>query len=585
MPSPTWLAAMGGAGPLQRLFAIGLVVAMLSRGQAFLVPVAVAVFLAFVLIPPVRAIERLRVPRAIAIALVLACSLTLVAGLTYVLTAQFRELAAHMPEYSDSIKDKLATLRLSRHGAIASIQKTVERATRELDEQDGTARTPGGRSTVQSVAIVPAPPTDVERLQTILAPVAAPLVEAGFVIVLVAFLLAQREDLRNRVIRLVGTGRVTLTTRTLDEAGQRISRYLLTQSAINAAFGLVIACGLYGIGVPYAVLWGVVAALLRFAPYVGALLAMAMPIAIAAVLFDGWGHVLATAGLFVAMDALTANVVEPVLVGTHTGVSSLALLVAAFFWALLWGPIGLLLSTPITLCLAVVGKHVTQLEFLSVVLGDDAVLEPEVTVYQRLLAGDEDEANDIVEQAAAESTLAEVFGTVLLPAIVRSADDRAADRITDADHESVLRATARMIDRLAERDAGEIAAPAYARTIVAVPARDQTDEVAAEMLARLLDGHRLQQLSTSSLVSEVVSAASAPDVVAVCVVALPPGGLAHARHLCKRIRAMRPALPIVVVRPGHAQAIEGADATMELVDARRHLDDLGNAPMPVASAS
>lgn len=599
MPPALWPTALGN--PLRSLFAIALVVSVLSRGQDVIVPLALAVFIAFVLNPAVYALER-RVPRVAAIALVLTLALTLAGGFAYVLTAEFRDVAGQVPRYRTSIKSKLATLRLTRTGAIADIQKTVDNASRELDKQAAVAQRTGGgseeataiRPNAQAVVVVPAEPTDVERLRTILAPVVAPLLETGVVIVLVIFMLLQREDLRNRVIRIVGKGRVTLTTRTLDEAGRRISRFLFTQSVINAAFGVVVTAGLFAIGVQYALLWGVAAAFLRFVPFLGAILALVMPAAVAAVQFEGWWPVVETVVLFVGLDLVVANLVEPVLIGRHTGVSSLALLMSALFWTWLWGPIGLLLSTPITVCLAVLGKHVPQLEFLGVLLGDEAALEPKLKVYQRLLAGDEDEANEIVESALGTSTLADVLDDVLLPAIIRSASDRAADDITEADHASVLRATTDIVHRLGEADveaavdATAVAAPV--EVVIGVPARNAGDELAVEMLGLLLDAgkYRMQRASTVALASELAATVDSAEATVILIAALPPGGLTHARYLCKRLRARFPQRSIIVLRPGPAaegELIEGATRVTSLVAARTAIEGVPQSPASTEGAA
>jgi predicted PurR-regulated permease PerM len=597
VPPVSWFTAVGN--PLQYLFALALVVSILSRGQDVIVPIALAVFVAFVLNPAVYALER-RVPRVAAIGLVLTLALALVGGFAFVLTAEFRDVAAQVPRYSASIKSKLATLRLTRTGPIADIEKTVENAGRELDKQAGAAQNAAHASagmgpSAQPVVVVPGEPTDVERLRTILTPVVEPLLEAGVVIILVIFMLMQREDLRNRVIRMVGKGRVTLTTRTLDEAGRRISRFLFTQSVINAGFGVIVTAGLFAIGVQYALLWGVAAAFLRFVPFLGAILATVMPAAVAAVQFEGWWPVVETVVLFIGLDLVVANVVEPVLIGRHTGVSSLALLASALFWTWLWGPIGLLLSTPITVCLAVLGKHVPQLEFLGVLLGDEAALEPEITVYQRLLAGDEDEANEIVEEALETSTLAEVFDEVLLPAIVRSARDRAADDITEADHASVLRATTDIVRRLGEADvevvvdATAVAVTAPVQVIIGVPARNTVDELAVEMLGQLLDAstYRMQRASTVTLASDLAAAVDGAGAAVVCIAALPPGGLTHARYLCKRLRARFPQRPIILLRPDPApegEAIEGVTRVASLVTARTEIERVLPSPPSVDDA-
>jgi predicted PurR-regulated permease PerM len=594
VPPASWFTAAGN--PLQSLIAIALIVSILSRAEDVIVPIALAVFIAFVLSPAVDALER-RVRRVVAIGLVLTVAFALVGGFAYVLTAEFRDVAAQVPRYSASIKSKLATLRLTRTGAIADIQKTVEDAGRELDKQSGAAERAGRashdptgmRPSAQPVVVVPGEPTDVERLRTILGPVVEPLLEAGVVVILVIFMLMQREDLRNRLIRMVGKGRVTVTTRTLDEAGRRISRFLFTQSMINAAFGVVVTAGLFAIGVEYALLWGVATAFLRFVPFLGAILAMAMPAAVAAVQFEGWWPVVEIVGLFIGLDLVVANVVEPVLIGRHTGVSSLALLTSALFWTWLWGPVGLLLSTPITVCLAVLGKHVPQLEFLGVLLGDEAALEPEITVYQRLLAGDEDEANEIVESALETSTLAEVLDDVLLPAIMRSSRDRAADDITEVDHASVLRAITDIAHRLGEADvevrvdATAVAVTAPVQVIIGVPARNAVDELAVEMLGQLLDAtrYRMQRASTVSLASELAAAVDGAGAAAVCIVALPPGGLTHARYLCKRLRARSPHRSIILLRPGVApegEVIEGATRVTSLLAARAEIERVRQLP-------
>jgi len=574
-----WRTALGS--PLPFLLAVALVVSILSRGQDVIVPVALALFIAFVLNPAVYALER-RVPRVLAIGLVLTFALAIAGGFAYVLTAEVRDIAAQVPRYSASIKGKLATLRLTRTSAIADIQKTVDTANRELDKQAsppyGASIEPSGsRSNAQPVVVVPGEPTDVERLRAILTPVVEPLLEAGVVVVLVIFMLMQREDLRNRVIRTVGKGRVTLTTRTLDEAGRRISRFLFTQSLINAAFGVVVTAGLFAIGVQYAVLWGVAAAFLRFVPFLGALLATAMPAVVAAVQFEGWWPVLYTVVLFVGVDLLVANVVEPVLIGRHTGVSSLALLVSALFWTWLWGPVGLLLSTPITVCLAVLGKHVPQLELLGVVLGDEAALEPEITVYQRLLAGDEDEANEIVETALGASTLAQVLDDVLLPALSRAARDRAADDITESDHAAVLHAIEDIFHRLDETATDAAGDTAAMAVVIGVPARNPIDELVVAMLASLLDGtrYRMQIASTVTLVSDLAAAVDDAGAGVVCIVALPPGGLTHARYLCKRLRTRFPRRSIILLRPApisDSEAIDGATRVTSLVAARAEIE-------------
>ncbi len=573
MPTSFWASLFEAPTPLMYVATFALLVTLGSRGQEVIVPLALAVMLTFILTPLVTALERHRLPRVVAVTLVMVCTLGVVGGLGYVFNRQFRDLAAQMPRYSDTIKHKFATLRASRTGAITDIEKTVAEVSHELDKQEVENAQQGRKpvdeqaltvqKNVQPVLIVPSEPTDVERFQRLITPVFGPLTTAGIVLVLTIFMLLQREDLRNRFIRLVGQGRVTVTTRTLDEAGQRISRFLLTQSAINAGFGLVVTVALYWIGVPYAILWGVTAAFLRFVPYVGSFLAMLMPTALAFVLFEGWWHTLTTVGLFLILDAGTANVVEPLLIGHHTGVSSLALLVSALFWTWLWGPMGLVLSTPITVCLVVLGKHVSGLEFLAVLLGDEPALDTEISFYQRLLAGDEDEASEIVEQHLQGTSREQVFDDVLIPTLLLAERDRVREAISESEQQFVLQTTRTIVQQLADAQIrGDTTVGAVQDNvpppgqpqghILGVPARTLGDQAALEMLSQLFDPLtcEVEQLSTATLASEVVMAIEqgAPDLL--CITALPPGGLNQTRYLCKRVRTQFPEVRIVVVRPG-----------------------------------
>jgi predicted PurR-regulated permease PerM len=339
-------------------------------------PLALAVLLAFTLLPLVALLERAGLHRLASVALVILVVLGGVACFGYALSRQFNDLAAHMPQYSVSIKSKLAALRGTRRGAITQIQETVKKAGHELDKQEMARHPPAidapvpVRKDVQPVLVVPNPPSDVEVLRATWEPFAKPLGTAGIALILTIFILVQHEDLRSRLIHLAGPGRVVVATRTLDEAAQRVSRFLFSQSVINATFGLVVTVGLLLIGIPYALLWGVTAAFLRFVPYLGTTIAMLLPATLAFVESEGWARTLETLVLFWAAG-LVAYTLDPIVNGTRTGTSSFALLVAAIFWTWLWGPVGLLLSTPITVCLVAVGKHVPELEFLTVLLADE----------------------------------------------------------------------------------------------------------------------------------------------------------------------------------------------------------------------
>ncbi len=468
-----------------------------------------------------------------------------------------------MTKYSDSIQRKMIALRGSEETGLGSLSRSLDRAVRNLDQQVEADQ--GARP----VRLVPAETSALERIGGALGPVLEPLARAGIVLVLVIFFLVKREDLRDRFIRLVGRGHVTLTTRALDEAGQRIGRFLAQQSAINASFGLAVGAGLMGIGIPYAPLWGFIAAVLRFVPFVGTLFAMLVPAALAFAQFPGWWQLVATLGLFLGLDALVAYGVEPIIIGAKTGVSSMAMLVSAIFWAWLWGPVGLVLATPLTVCLAVLGKHVPRLSSLAILLDDQPALEDQLVLYHRLLSGDEEEAQEILDKRFREKTRAQVFDEIIIPALLFADRDRARGEISEADHQHVVRTIRALADAapdgraLPPRGAPALAPPGEGgpseppiRRIVGVSARTVTDETIWEMLAQLFDPQkaRLESVGSSYLSSDLTpgeaedASPEPPDLV--CVISVPPGGLAQARYICRRLRAKLPHTPLVVIRPG-----------------------------------
>ncbi|HEY2387347.1 MAG TPA: AI-2E family transporter [Candidatus Binatia bacterium] len=555
MPTAPWSAFLRPFRPALYLAAIALVVAVLARGQAVIVPLATAAMLSFVLTPPVAVLERWGVPRFASVVVVVSLVIGLVAGFGFVLTRQISELATNMPRYSTSVRAKLAALRETEKSPLTDVQASIDRLSHELDAQERkTGEVPAATTTREPapVTVVPSEPTDVERVRGIVEPVIAPLTYVGIVLILLLFMLMDREDLRDRVIRLTGPDNVTLTTRAMDEAGMRIGRFLFTQSVINVGFGACVALGLLLIGIPYAILWGVTAALLRFIPYLGSAIAMIIPVALAFLQSHGWAPTLETIALFVGLDVVTANVIEPLVIGSHTGVSSLALLVSALFWTWLWGPIGLLLATPLTVCLAVIGKHVPGLDVLAVVLGDEPPLAASTNFYQRLLAGDEDEAEEIVAAKLGEGERVDVFDDVVVPMMVTASRDRLRDEISESEYQNVLATTAAIVANHAAAD-GAAADTASAQRILAVPARSAADELALEMLDQTVTAGgkwTVERLSASTLASEAVEAVErgTPDVIV--IVSTPPGGLAHARYLAKRIRQRFPDARISIFRPG-----------------------------------
>jgi predicted PurR-regulated permease PerM len=532
---------------------IALVVGGLYWLQAVLIPMALAVLLTFLLSPVVGALQRRGLGRVPAVLVTVVLALSVLGGIGWTLTRQLMTLADELPRYSLNIHQRIADLRgASKGGSVEKVQKTVEDVVGEIQKTDKLTG-------AKPVAVVLKPPSILVHLPTLLQALASAVV----VTVLTIFMLLERRELRDRVILLIGYRRMTATTRALDEAGARISRYLLMQSIINGSFGVAVGLGLFLIGVPYAVIWGSLAATLRFIPYVGAFVAALLPLALSLAVFPGWLQPALVVGLFLVLELVTSMVMEPWLYGQSAGVSQVALLIAVIFWTWLWGPVGLLLATPLTVCLIVLGKHLPALGFIVVLMGDRPVIEAKARYYQRLLARDQDEATDIVEAYVSADGRESVYDAVLLPALYYAKQDRDRGLLTEDDAQFVGQATREILDVLAhdapapsERDPGELSVSGPdANTqvqIIGCPARDEADALALEMVRHLLDParYRIEVRGTGMLTAEVVAWVDLHRPALLCIGTVAPGGLSQARHLCKRLRSQCPELKIVVGRWG-----------------------------------
>lgn len=559
------------------------VVTCLCWARTVFIPVALAVFLTFLLAPLVTALQRRGLRRLPSIILVVMLAGALLGGGVWLVTAQVTSLAGEVPKYTDIIKGKVKALRNLGHGSVTSgLEKMIQEISGAWNLPAGGHEEKGvDKSAVAAplklttVVLEPESPTWLAQMPALLTSLLETLGGLALVLVLVVFMLLKREDLRNRLIRLVSHGQITVMTKALDDAGQRISRFLLMQLIVNATVGLSVGVGLSAIGVQYAFLWGFVVAVLRYIPYVGIWIAALPPILLSLAMFEGWSQPLLVMGLFLAIELLASNVAEPRLYGRSIGVSEVALLVAAAFWAFLWGPIGLILSSPLTVCLVVLGKYVPQLKFLDVLLGDEPPLDAHVTFYQRLLARDQDEAAQLVLAQAKASSPEQIYDEFLVPALNCAKRDRERDDLTESDEQFVLQAIREILEDLGERldvasqakeaihleDQANTSSPIRLR-VLACPARDEADRLALEMLRQLLDPAKwvVEVAAVETLTADLVGQVAEQAPALVCIGALPPGGLAHARYLCKKLRASFPAVKIIVGRWG---LTDGMDANRE----------------------
>ena len=399
----------------------------------------------------------------------------------------------------------------------------------------------------------------VNRVQSVLSPAVQVIGTAAFANVLVIFMLLKKEDLRNRMIRLIGHGRVTTTTKAVDDASTRISRFLLTQLGLNAAFGLVMMVGLLVIGLPYPVLWGFLAFLMRYVPYIGTWIGVIPPALFALAVSQGWGQPAAVLVLFLGTELICNNVFEPWLYGSSMGLSQVAQLIAAGFWSFLWGPLGLILSGPLTVCLLVLGKYVRRLEFLDIMLGDEPALEPRVAFYQRLAARDQDEASTIALESVKASSPEAVYDTVILPALCLAKQDHENGALSDADWDEAVRAAREVGQEVADAGKEKVEGAVVVEgaddrvRLLLVPAKDPADLAAIEMLSHLLDPSRwdAEVVTDQTLASELLEKVRATRPAAVVIGSLPPGGVAHTRYLVARLRGTFPDLKLLVGRWGH----------------------------------
>ena len=550
------------------------IIAALYFAKVVFVPLALAVLFAFVLTPVVSLLERIRLRRTPATLVVILVTLACIGTVGWIIGRQFAQVINQLPLYQSNIEQKIDALHVSKSSTLRNASATITELRNTIASPRDSNGNPQGSPPPGTEGATAAKPVPVE----IVTPHTLPLdslqnaleflLQVLIVIVFTSFMLIQRENLRNRFISLIGQRQLSTMTLALDEASARVSRYLRTQLTVNAIYGMVIGIGLHFIGIPGAFLWGVIVGVLRFLPYIGPPLGGIMPLLLSLAIFPGWKVPLITLAMFVTVEVIASHAIEPMVYGAHTGISSLAILVAAIFWTILWGPIGLVLSTPLTVCIVVMGRYVPHLGFVPVLLGGDPALPDDALVYQRLLATDQEEAEQILERELEKKSLTEVYDSVLIPALNLAEQDRHRGQIDENAAAFIFQSAREILDNLEERANGNgngngsqkssssgsepedyqltIAPTTPSLKVLCVPARDAADELVATMLSQVLQNAGHTVLSTAHATGSLIETVKQnhPDVVFVS--ALPPFAISHSRALYRAVKMQSPNTPVVI---------------------------------------
>ena len=508
---------------LSVLLNVCLVAAVLYLGRPFLMPLALAILLAFLLAPLVARLESVGCGHGFAVGFVTVFAFSVLAFVLYLVGAQAVDLAKSLPGYHENLQQKV-------FAPLGKLTSAFSAYTRSVHPE------PAANIAPESTPLdLPSSNVNLFTVATELAgPMLAPIGTAGIVAIYVIFFLFDRQALRDRFIHLVGHGHLRLATQALDDAANRVSRYLAAQLLINITYGVPVGIGLYFIGIPNAPLWGALAVVLRFLPYLGIWIAAAFPIVLSFAISPGWAQPIEVIGLFIGVELFTANLMEPWLYGASTGLSASAIVVSAIFWTWLWGAGGLLLATPLTVCLVVLGKHLPALSFLHVLLGKELPIAPANRFYQRLLADDRDELEETIDEYQRRSATLELFDEVILPALQLAERDRATGDLSKEDHREIyqnLREVLASLEDFHPPDESDI------HPVVIVPARTEADALAGAMLAHALRSRGIQctWFSARMLYSEITARLADQTEVMLCVSALTAPGARAAASLFKRI--------------------------------------------------
>ena len=582
----SWVTFAGGV----------LVVAVLYWAQAILVPLSLAILITFVLAPPVTWLQR-RVGQVPAVLLVVTLVFAAVGVAAWGLTRQMNHLVEDLPAYRANVQAKIADVRLAGSGGtVEKLQEALEGLKADLE----TAEAPKGTAS-RPLVVASSQVTGFLGFAW-LGPVIGPLSTAGFVAAMVIFMLLERRDMRDRLLELIGHGQIATTTRAFDEAGSRVSRQLLMQSLVSLLYGLAVFAGLYLLDVPYPLVWATLGAVLRFIPYIGPVLGAGAPILVSLAAMQGWTGPLSVLALMVILELFTNFVLETVLYAGAVGVSQVALLVSVAFWTWLWGPLGLLMASPLTVCLVVIGKHVPGLAFVGMLMDETPPLAPEYGYYQRLVARDQSEAAELIDAHIGSESPASVYDALLLPALGYAERDRLEHRLSLEEEAAVIDATreliadaADIIRRRAQTDApattgASLVEPREPLRVLGYAVNGVADEMALAMLAHLLEGLPVIMEATSARMqaTELVSLVGDRKFSVVCFADLPPSSSSKTRYLVRRLHSALPTLQIAVGRWGPPSlADESSQALLDsganhvaslLIDTRNYLCGLLETP-------
>ena len=584
-------AESGRLPGIRFFFGAALLVAIVYWAQAILIPVALAILLTFLLAPMVGQLQCWGIHRGLSVSLVVMVTALLLGGTIWLAAMQIRNLAVELPQYRANMRQKISDLReLQKSSALDRLNDMLGEVRGELSKDD--------KSSVPKPSAEAGPggpagqPFFWESLKQ-------PIASAGLVLLLLIYMLAQREELRNRLIRLFGYGNLTITTHALEEMGVRVSNYLLTQLAINSSFGILVAVALALIDLPYAFLWGFLATLLIFVPVIGFWIAAALPTVLSLAVFTNWGWPLFVLGLFLGLKTVINTILEPLLYGKSAGVLQVPLLIMLAFWTWLWGPIGLILATPLTVSLLVFAKHVPQLEFLNLLMSDQPAMAPKISLYQRMLALDYDEVSAIWENFLRDEPSETAYDALLLPAISYAKADRRRGYLSERQEKFIFSTAQALQEELHRTEISQKAnlAPGPRTRIIGCPAEDDADQRALFFLCDLLDPLRFdcEVVADAKLAADAIVRLGAREAVLVVAV-LPPGGIARSRSLCRQMRARFAQLKIFVLcwrcagdQPQVRQSILAAGAdwvSFNLLETREQISNLAeDATTPASSVN